>query len=346
MPADSLIPDRQLTFSPELAATIGLEPAILLQQLGNRLAGRGGHWHTLTTAGLSRELPFWTAARIGELLDQLAGLGVLSVVPGEEPGSVRLSFSASDQGGRHAEPAGPWQPADAVLELLALNHGIERAFAIGCLRTFTPGEDHHTRDSRFRQHVLAAWRAQQRQHAAFDIPERQAFDGDWQPSADAMDIMIRAGIDTDFIETLRPEFILYWRERGGPPREVNSRFVAFARDRWARFSTSLVHSTEPRRIDSDWEPGRDVYDILGLAGIDEAFARALLPEFVLYWRDSNEVHSSWNSKFLQHVKHQWRWQQGQEGNDGRQQTGGGSSAVGRTRDRSLADDLSDTSWAE
>ena len=36
MPSGSLIPDRQLTFSPELAETIGLEEAILLQALGYR----------------------------------------------------------------------------------------------------------------------------------------------------------------------------------------------------------------------------------------------------------------------------------------------------------------------
>ena len=39
MPPGSLIPDRQLTFSPDLAATIGLEEAILLQGLGELLAG-------------------------------------------------------------------------------------------------------------------------------------------------------------------------------------------------------------------------------------------------------------------------------------------------------------------
>ena len=32
MPSGSLIPDRQLTFSPELAETIGLEEAVLLQE--------------------------------------------------------------------------------------------------------------------------------------------------------------------------------------------------------------------------------------------------------------------------------------------------------------------------
>lgn len=343
MATDTLLPDRQLTFSPELAATIGLEPAILLQQLGNRFAARHA-WHTLTTESLSRELPFWSPQRIGELLEQLASLGVITLLPAEDPGSLRLSFTAGPS--PVPTPRADWQPSTDLCDLLSLNHGIDREFTLRCLEHFEPGADDHTRDSRFRQHVLAAWRSQQRRHSAFEIPERQAFDSDWRPSADAVDILTAAGIDPDFAEALRPEFILYWRERGGPPREVNSRFVAFARDRWTRFSVSLGHSTEPRRIPPDWQPDRDVYDILKLAGIDEAFARALLPEFVLYWRDSNEVHASWNSKFLQHVKHQWRWQQGQDSNDGQQQTGGGSSGGGRTRDRSLADDLSDTSWAE
>ena len=40
MPSVSLIPDRQLTFSPELAETIGLEEAVLLQALGEELADR------------------------------------------------------------------------------------------------------------------------------------------------------------------------------------------------------------------------------------------------------------------------------------------------------------------
>ena len=35
MSSVSLIPDRQLTFSPELAETIGLEEAVLLQALGS-----------------------------------------------------------------------------------------------------------------------------------------------------------------------------------------------------------------------------------------------------------------------------------------------------------------------
>jgi hypothetical protein len=70
----------------------------------------------------------------------------------------------------------------------------------------------------------------------------------------------------------------------------------------------------------------------------------LLPEFVMYWVDSNEVHTSWNSKFLQHVKRQCRsagYGEQHGGETGRGGAGGGH----RSKDRSLSDDLTDTSWA-
>ena len=45
--------------------------------------------------------------------------------------------------------------------------------------------------------------------------------------------------------------------------------------------------------------------MLAIANIELQFARDLIPEFVLFWRDKNELHHSWNTKFLQHVKYRW-----------------------------------------
>ncbi|MDC3320331.1 DnaT-like ssDNA-binding domain-containing protein [Luminiphilus sp.] len=70
---------------------------------------------------------------------------------------------------------------------------------------------------------------------------------------------------------------------------------------------------------------------------------SVLNEFIVYWVDSNEVHTSWNAKFLQHVKYQW--QRHQEQASGRSAAGGGARPTDRTKDRSITDDLSDTSWA-
>jgi hypothetical protein len=161
-----------------------------------------------------------------------------------------------------------------------------------------------------------------------------------------MEIMERGGIEREFIEEAIPEFILYWRERGAAPRELNSKFIQHIRIQWARYSSSLEHSTEPKRIMDNWQPTEDVFDILRMSHIDIDFARSLLPEFVVYWRDSNQTHTSWNSKFLQHVKYHWakRHQIEQAGHQNAGQQG--SNSTGRTRDRSLQDDLTDTSWAD
>ena len=230
-----------------------------------------------------------------------------------------------------------------------INHGIPRPFIERALASFMlyNGSEPETQ---FRQHILNRWRDTQQRTAkqssahAFEIATPAPFDRDWIPSQDALDILAQADIDIIFAESVRAEFILYWSERGGPPKEVNSRFVEHVRRRWLKHTSQMHHSTEPTRIPRNWEPDTSVYETLRLAGIEQADAQALLPEFVMYWVDSNEVHTSWNSKFLQHVKRQCRgagYGEQHGGETGRSGAGGGH----RSKDRSLSDDLTDTSWA-
>ncbi len=359
MASASLIPDRQLTFSPDLAQTIGLEEAILLQGIGQRL-NLAGDWQTLQLGTLAQDFPFWSEDRIRDLLQRLADLGILSLLPAEQADWLRVAPAGSSGASMNPMPsqtprttsapapaamAAAWQPPSALLDLLELNHGITRSFALTQLDSFDPG-DASSRDARFRQTVLSAHRRAQSEHPVFKVPEPTRFDGDWQPSADARDILNQGGVDPDFADSVRAEFILYWRERGGPPRDVNSRFVAFVRQRWARHQSGLTHTREPQRLSRDWQPDPSVWDMLDMAGVDRGFTQERLPEFVLYWVDSNELHTSWNSKFLQHIKHQWRRHQSGGASNDQQQIGGGAGAGGRTRDRSIAEDLSDTSWAQ
>ena len=245
-----------------------------------------------------------------------------------------------------------WTPSEDLLQLLALNHNIPRQFALDQLEDFIfywreRGETKHAWENSFRQTVISQWRRhQQQQSESFLSGTPQALDNHWRPNADAMEIMDRSGIDRAFIESAIPEFILYWRERGTAPKELNSKFIQHIRIQWAKYSSSLEHSTEPKRISDHWQPSEDVFDILRLSHIDIEYARTLLPEFIVYWKDSNQAHTSWNSKFLQHVKYHWAKRhhlpQADQTNAGHQ----GSSHSGRTRDRSLEQDLSDTSWAD
>ena len=374
MSDSSLVPERQLVFSPGLAATIGLEETILLQHLQvlfeHRQAQvqRNHAWLNVERSYLLTTLPFWNAVDLHRITRSLVDKGVILMESPPLHSSEHLLFAINEPVAAQqpvAEPAPPapapsrrsaallpvhWSPSEDLLQLLGLNHNIPRQFALDQLEDFIfywreRGETSHAWENKFRQHVVSNWRRQQSQGSKFQVEAPTALDNHWQPSADAMEIMARGGIDRDFIEQAVPEFILYWRERGAAPKELNSKFIQHIRIQWARYTSSLEHSTEPKRIVDHWQPSADVYDNLRMSHIDLDFARSVLPEFIVYWKDSNQAHTSWNSKFLQHVKYHWakrhQLQQTDKSHGGQQ----GTDSTGRTRDRSLEDDLTDTSWA-
>ena len=172
-------------------------------------------------------------------------------------------------------------------------------------------------------------------------------DQQWQPSRDAIEVLVRqAGINLQFVEDAVPEFVLYWQERGEKSRTWNSKFIQHTRRQWLRYTSALEHDTDPKRIPDDWRPNHDVMDVLAMANIDRDFALNLLPEFVLYWKDSNQLHASWNTKFLQHVKYHWAKRHAYPNAEGQHHEGLQTiTQPTRTRDRSITQDLNDRSWA-
>jgi hypothetical protein len=336
------IPERYCTFSAQLAATIGLEEAVLLQGLSHQLGSGAAESKTISVPALLAEFPFWDEIKVNRLLQRLVELGIIAATPTSDPSIWSTGGHRQNRAAAQTHNTQAWRPSEHVIDLLNLNHGLTRDYILSQLKSFDRTGDPKAYDSRFRQHVLSQWRHSQR-HPAFDIKEPPKFDNQWQPSTDAQEILVRAEIPASFCDSLRPEFILYWKERGGAPKDVNSKFIQFVRQRWVRHENSIQHSTLPERLSPQWRPNEAVYETLLLSGISEDYADSVLNEFVVYWVDSNEVHTSWNAKFLQHVKYQW--QRHQEQTSGRSTPGGGTSPTDRTKDRSISDDLSDTSWA-
>ncbi len=385
MSDSSLIPERQLVFSPGLAATIGLEEAILLQHLGDLFEHRepqiqnGFAWLSVERGYLLRRLPFWSPVDLHRISRALVDKGVLLIdspplhsaehlvfalnetmrhqptVQEQTPAVTQLHGQPAPGVPPHRRSAGllpsHWSPSEDLLTLLTMNHTIPRQFALDQLEDFIfywreRGETSHAWENKFRQHVRAQWRRnEQSQAEAFEVAARP-LDNNWRPSLDASEILHRNEIDADFISQAIPEFILYWRERGTNPKDLNSKFIQHIRIQWAKYTSAMEHNTEPKRITEQWYPPEDVMDILNMSHIDGDFARSLIPEFIVYWRDSNQAHTSWNTKFIQHVKYNWAKRHQLEPTGQSNATLQGSNPKGRTRDRSLEDDLSDTSWAQ
>jgi len=340
MSDSSLIPERQLVFSPALAQTLGLEEAVLLQHLNELFQHRqaeerrGYLWLEVQRDWLLATLPFWSAVDLHRISRSLADKGVILVdsPPLHDADVLLFAINESRSDARAASrsqtrPAAPqptraprqggaglmaenWTPSEDLLQLLSLNHGITRQFAIEQLEDFIyywceRGEVSHAWENKFRQHVLSRWRnSQQSQAERFAITDDVLSDN-WYPSADALEILDRNGVARDFVDDAIPEFVLYWRERGMVNGAWNTKFIEHIRRQWAKFSASFGYDDTPKTIPVNWQPSNDCFEILALAEIDENYARSKIPEFVMYWRDTQQVKSSWNTVFLQFIKQDW-----------------------------------------
>ena len=180
------IPERYCTFSPQLAATVGLEEAVLLQGLSHQLAADA---NTISVEALAQDFPFWDHVRIGQLLQRIVDLGILNARPSHDPLIWRVTDKPAEAAPK-AEPLRAWTPSEHLIDLLNLNHGLTRDYILEQLKTFEASGDRKTLDTRFRHHVLSHWRQQQK-HPAFAIKEPARFDNAWQPSLDAKEILAR-----------------------------------------------------------------------------------------------------------------------------------------------------------
>ncbi|HTF95193.1 MAG TPA: DnaT-like ssDNA-binding domain-containing protein [Cellvibrio sp.] len=374
-------PSLAATIGLEEACMLGI-----LADLSNFLpltTNNGRQWLDVDEQWVTRLMPFWTDYDIQRISRSLHEKGIMQLAsaPFVESRRLTLTFDAVatpqpdapiapaiGQGANLIPPH--WQPDQELLRQIA-QYNIPQEFVRQQLPEFVTywrerGETSHSWGAKFLKDVLHKWRnyetrnaRQQREDNERQVRERDAdflkrdqeiaMHSQWRPSRDALEVLVKhAGISLAFVEDSIPEFVVYWQERGEVGRTWNSKFIQHVKRQWLRYSSALEHDTEPRRIPENWQPGKDVYDVLRLANIDLKFAQQQVAEFVLFWRDSNQVYTSWNTKFLQHVKYHWAKQHAlttvnlQQVNHAGQQIPHQS---GRTRDSSLAEQLNDRSWA-
>ncbi len=335
----SLIPERPLVISPTLAATIGLEEAVFLHVLTELMAHRKSRikdqlrWIELTQNELCAALPFWALIDIKRIQKSLQDLGMIlldpqttqqdscyfavnqrvdeAVQPSHVPSYTAKPHQAAPtvapvQTGASYIPAN-WEPSDDWIKQCR-QQNIPEEF----VRDLVPGFVMYWRERKqarfswgnaFYKFVLREWRGEQTRRGARELETEMS--AQWWPSEDAVNILVNSGINATFIEDAIPEFVLYWRERGAVNGTWNTRFIEHIRRQWGKYSASIAFDTQPRRIAEDWQPSPECFDILAMAEIDEEFAKEKISEFVLYWRDTNQVHASWNTRFLQFIKYQW-----------------------------------------
>ena len=79
MPSHPLFTDKTIALSATLAATIGLEEAVLLTILNDAASLQSNQWARLHCQTLRLQLPFWDDVSIRRVLRSLIDKGLLSL---------------------------------------------------------------------------------------------------------------------------------------------------------------------------------------------------------------------------------------------------------------------------
>lgn len=225
MPEGRLIPEPQLHFSAELAAAIGLEEAVMLQQLRaiylHQPATRreGLAWLHISHAYLLQLLPFWDLRNIEKICNSLEALGLLRL--DRRRAAPECSLLAIDEGVVAAPNPAP-TPA-----------------ASGHRETPSAGRDAAARSGKALSDEAISATAPSAEAVAYtNVPRRgegEPLPLDFQPSEDMLELLERFhGIPRNFALRRLEDFILYWRERGSAGHAWQSKFKQHVQFQWAR----------------------------------------------------------------------------------------------------------------
>ena len=290
----------KITFYKEIANTIGLEEAVLLEHLKQEESLHG----QVSMQQICSDISFWSNEKIFEVLTQLIKTGLINetIVDGvphfsSKKHNKKILISNRDN----------WVPDKDVIDQIN-EYGIPEDFANLQIDDFKKlNQERNEKDInwgvKFLRFVIKKWR-----HKEVEDNKKmktKPIDKNWVPDMDAKEILINSGINEDFIDNEVPEFVLYWTERKEESDIWNSKFIAHIRRQWGRFKDIKENDNSPSVMTSDWNPNSDFFDILEMTDIPKEFAENAKLEFIMYWKESGQSLNSWNSKFLQHVKYQW-----------------------------------------
>ncbi len=291
--------DSKISFSIEIANTIGLEEAILLEFIKENES-----LDKISLKQINAHLGFWTESRTSDLLNKLIKRGL--VMESNLGGTIYFSSRKPNQVSKPIIE-NTWMPEKEVFDQIT-EYGIPEDFANLQIDDFKKlNEERNEKDKnwgvKFLRFVIKKWRHQEVEENK--KKKMKPMEKTWLPDDDALEILIKSGINEDFIDKEIPEFILYWTERKEESDIWNSKFIAHIRRQWGRFKDVKENDDLPSKMTSEWRPNEDFFDILELTDIPREFAENIKPEFIMYWKETGQSLNSWNSKFLQHVKYNW-----------------------------------------
>ena len=273
--SSSLIPERPLLISPTLAATIGLEESVMLHVLSEfklhsvESSTDGLTWLELNHDTLSTAMPFWTLNKITDIQQSLLEKGLIQLdTIGSKPGNFKIAINQANK------------------------------------QKLQPSASQATVSERTKEKSKPA-SAPNPLYTSPATGKTSIIPEDWQPSEDLYQICKRRNIPRNFIEEHVRLFVISQQERKRAQYSWHNIFYKYILKEWERSRSHQGLKELEANMSADWKPSEDAFNILEHASISRSFVEDAVPEFVLYWRETGLKTSTWNTKFIAHVRRQW-----------------------------------------
>ena len=215
-----------LSFSKDVADTIGVEAAIILKFVEDNEITSNSIEDIAEI--ISEKFSFMEEQKIVSSLEKIAGLGLIKI-KSDKYRKVKLKLPHKLGTNRSNIMNSDWEPSSEAIEVLKLG-GIDIDFASLKLKEFRIywKEKKAQKDnwnSVFINYVRKEWVQFNSKNKG--MPHTMA--DDWMPSSSALDILELSEIKRETALSYLGEFILFWKDNGAALKTWNVKFVDFVK---------------------------------------------------------------------------------------------------------------------
>ena len=217
---------NDLSFSKDVADTIGIEAAIILKFIeDNKITSNS--LEDISEIILEK-FSFMEEKKIISSIEKIAGLGLIKI-KFDKYNKVKLKLPHRSASNKSNTMNSDWEPSSEAIEVLELG-GIDIDFASLKLKEFriywTEKKVHKDNwNSVFINYIRKEWVQFNSKNKG--MPFTMA--DDWMPSSSALDILELSEIKKDTALNYLSEFILFWKDNGAALKTWNVKFVDFVK---------------------------------------------------------------------------------------------------------------------
>ena len=214
--------DDKISFSKEVAETLNIESAIILDKCNQDIFKKIRSKDVLIER-LSNELTFIKKEDIKKRLDELLRFNLINKYQQEDSRSnLRLPrakpFEKQDMGNG-------WLPSSEAMDVLEMG-SIEESFISKKIPEFRiywmeRGQQRNNWNSTFIDYIRREWAKENNSNKGLPFPISKS----WVPSDDVYQILSLSNITEEDASPYLAEFILYWTDNGSAFNTWNSKFI-------------------------------------------------------------------------------------------------------------------------